>query len=419
MELMKLSEELVYRGFVAENTFDDPAELDTRENKSFYWGADPSADSLTIGNLAAAMMCACFVKHGYKPYLLVGGATGQIGDPKDNGERDLKSLDEIEHNKKCIKEQMERVISPVASADTSITMVDNYDWFKDIKYLDFLREVGKAFSMTQLLDRQFVQNRIGEGGSGISYAEFSYTLIQGYDFLHLYREHNVAMQLCGADQFGNCASGVHLIKRLENGSADVWSTPLVIDPVTGRKFGKSEGNAVWLAATDNGSGNYTSIFDFYQFWLNQPDESVEYLIKIYTFLSKEEIEEILAEHKKAPEKRIAQKALARNVTEVVHGKKAAEAVEALTERLFDIKTNFKEFAEDEIREFGEFLPTVKKGVQLVDAMIENGLAESKKKAREFITQGAITINGEKVKEDFKINEVVIIKKGKNKFIIVR
>ena len=416
---MKLSEELIYRGFVAENTFDDPAELDTRENKSFYWGADPSADSLTIGNLAAAMMCACFVKHGYKPYLLVGGATGQIGDPKDNGERDLKSLDEIEHNKKCIKEQMERVISPVASADTSITMVDNYDWFKNIKYLDFLREVGKAFSMTQLLDRQFVQNRIGEGGSGISYAEFSYTLIQGYDFLHLYREHNVAMQLCGADQFGNCASGVHLIKRLENGSADVWSTPLVIDPVTGRKFGKSEGNAVWLAATDNGSGNYTSIFDFYQFWLNQPDESVEYLIKIYTFLSKEEIEEILAEHKKAPEKRIAQKALARNVTEVVHGKKAAEAVETLTERLFDIKTNFKEFAEDEIREFGEFLPTVKKGVQLVDAMIENGLAESKKKAREFITQGAITINGEKAKEDFKINEVVIIKKGKNKFIIVR
>ncbi|MBR0465284.1 tyrosine--tRNA ligase [Candidatus Saccharibacteria bacterium] len=416
---MKLSEELIYRGFVAENTFDDPAELDTRENKSFYWGADPSADSLTIGNLAAAMMCACFVKHGYKPFLLVGGATGQIGDPKDNGERDLKSLDEIEHNKKCIKEQMERVISPVAASDTPLTMVDNYDWFKDIKYLDFLREVGKAFSMTQLLDRQFVQNRIGEGGSGISYAEFSYTLIQGYDFLHLYREHGVGMQLCGADQFGNCASGVHLIKRLENGSADVWSTPLIIDPVSGRKFGKSEGNAVWLAATDNGSGNYTPIFDFYQFWLNQPDESVEYLIKIYTFLSKEEIEKILAEHKKAPEKRIAQKALARNVTEVVHGKKAAEAVEALTERLFDIKTSFKEFAEDEIREFGEYLPTVKKGVQLVDALISNGLAESKKKAREFIAQGAITINGEKVKEDVKINEVVIIKKGKNKFVIVR
>ena len=240
---MKLSEELIYRGFAAETTIENPEDLDSRENKSFYWGADPSADSLTIGNLAAMMMCACFVRHGYKPYLLVGGATGQIGDPKENGERDLKPLDEVEHNKKCLKKQIEQVIST-----DDVTMVDNYDWFKNIKYLDFLREVGKVFSMTQLLDRQFVQDRIGEGGSGISYAEFSYSLIQGYDFLHLYREHNVALQLCGTDQFGNCTSGIHLIKRLEGGEADVWSTPLVIDPVTGRKFGKSEGNAVWLAA---------------------------------------------------------------------------------------------------------------------------------------------------------------------------
>ena len=285
---MKLSEELIYRGFAAETTIANPADLDTRVSKKFYWGADPSADSLTIGNLAALMMCACFVRHGYEPYLLVGGATGQIGDPKDNGERDLKPLEEIEHNKKCIKAQIERVVQ----AD-NVTMVDNYDWFREMKYLDFLREVGKAFSMTQLLDRQFVQNRIGEGGSGISYAEFSYTLIQGYDFLHLYREYGVDLQLCGADQYGNCTSGIHLIKRLEDGVADVWSTPLVIDPVTGRKFGKSEGNAVWLAASDNGSGNYTSIFDFYQFWLNQSDEAVEYLIKIYTLYDKEAIEDIL------------------------------------------------------------------------------------------------------------------------------
>ena len=416
---MKLSEELIYRGFKAETTIENPEDLDTRKNKTFYWGADPSADSLTIGNLAAAMMCACFVKHGYKPYLLVGGATGQIGDPKENAERELKALDEVEHNKKCIKEQMERVISPVARDGISVTMVDNYDWFKDIKYLDFLREVGKAFSMTQLLDRQFVQNRIGEGSSGISYAEFSYTLIQGYDFLYLYRKHNVAMQLCGADQFGNCTSGVHLIKRLEGGSADVWSTPLIIDPVTGRKFGKSEGNAVWLAATDNGSGNYTPIFDFYQFWMNQPDESVEYLIKIYTFLSKEEIESILAEHRKAPEKRVAQKALARGVTEVVHGKKAADAVEALTEKLFDSKTDFKEFSEDEIIEFAEYLPTTKKGAKLIDILVENGLADSKKKAREFMSAGAITVNGEKVSEDTEISQTAIVKKGKNKFVIVK
>lgn len=420
---MKLSEELIYRGFMAETTINDPAELDTRASKKFYWGADPSADSLTIGNLAALMMCACFVRHGYEPYLLVGGATGQIGDPKENGERDLKSLDEIEHNKSCIKAQIERVIDAgdgEADGKTDgVKMVDNYDWFRDMNYLTFLREVGKSFSMTQLLDRQFVQNRIGDGGSGISYAEFSYTLIQGYDFLHLFREYGVALQLCGADQYGNCTSGIHLIKRLENAEADVWSTPLIIDPVTGRKFGKSEGNAVWLSASDNGSGNYTSIFDFYQFWMNQPDESVEYLIKIYTLYSKEEIEDILLRHAEAPEKRIAQKALARGVTEVVHGRANAEAVENLTAMLFDRATDFAGFSEDEINEFAKFLPVADKGISLVDLLVETGLAESKKKAREFISGGAISINGVKVTEEIAVEQTAIVKKGKNKFAVVR
>lgn len=411
---MKLSEELLYRGFAAETTIEDPEDLDTRESKKFYWGADPSADSLTIGNLAALMMCACFVRHGYEPYLLVGGATGQIGDPKENGERELKPLDEIEHNKSCIKAQIEQVVK-----FDNVKMVDNFDWFRDMKYLDFLREVGKAFSMTQLLDRQFVQNRIGDGGSGISYAEFSYTLIQGYDFLHLYRTYGVDLQLCGADQYGNCTSGIHLIKRLEDGKADVWSTPLVIDPVTGRKFGKSEGNAIWLAATDNGSGNYTSIFDFYQFWLNQPDESVEYLIKIYTLYDKEAIEDILKQHAAAPEKRIAQRALAHGVTEVVHGHEKTEAIENLIEMLFNKDTTFSEFSEDEILEFAKYLPVAKKGVMLVDALVDNGLAESKKKAREFISQGAITINGVKVSDDVELNQTAIIKKGKNKFLIIK
>lgn len=411
---MKLSEELIYRGFSAETTIENPAELDSRVSKKFYFGADPSADSLTIGNLAALMMCACFVRHGYQPYLLVGGATGQIGDPKDNGERDLKPLDEVEHNKACIKKQIENVINY-----NDATLVDNYDWFRDMKYLDFLREVGKAFSMTQLLDRQFVQNRIGEGGSGISYAEFSYTLIQGYDFLHLYRKYGVDLQLCGADQYGNCTSGIHLIKRLEGATADVWSTPLVIDPVTGRKFGKSEGNAIWLASSDNGGGNYTPIFDFYQFWLNQPDEAVEYLIKIYTLLEKEEIEDILRRHFENPAERIAQKALARGATEVVHGKVAAEAIENLSTLLFARETNFAEFTADELMEFAEYLPTVKKGAMLVDALVDKGLAESKKKAREFIAQGAITINGVKVTEDVGLSQTAIIKKGKNKFLVVK
>ena len=420
---MKLSEELIYRGFKAETTIEKPEELDNRESKKFYWGADPSADSLTIGNLAALMMCACFVRHGYEPVLLVGGATGQIGDPKENGERELKTLEEVEHNKKCIREQIERVIDAGDGEQdgktAKLTMVDNYDWFRDMKYLDFLREVGKAFSMTQLLDRQFVQNRIGEGGSGISYAEFSYTLIQGYDFLHLYRKYGVSLQLCGADQYGNCTSGIHLIRRLEDARADVWSSPLVIDPVTGRKFGKSEGNAVWLAASDNGSGNYTSMFDFYQFWLNQPDEAVESLMKIYTLIEPAMIDELMEIHREHSEQRVAQKALAFGATSVVHGRKNAQAIEDLAMMLFSKDTDFTQFSEDEILEFAEYLPVEKKGVSLVDALVDNGLAESKKKAREFIKQGAITVNGEKVKDEVTVNQVAIIKKGKNKFLIIR
>lgn len=402
---MKLSEELIWRGFAAETTIKDPAELDTRASKKFYWGADPSADSLTIGNLAAAMMCACFVRHGYEPYLLVGGATGQIGDPKDNGERDLKSLEEVEHNKACIAAQMKNVVK-----SDNLVMVDNYDWFKEMNYLTFLREVGKAFSMTQLLDRQFVQNRIGEGGSGISYAEFSYTLIQGYDFLHLYRTYGIDLQLCGADQFGNCSSGIHLIKRLEGATADAWSTPLIIDPATGRKFGKSEGNAVWL------DSKKTSVFDFYQFWMNQPDSSVEYLMKIYTLLSREEVEEIMREQALAPEKRMAQKALAKGVTEVVHGHAAAEAVIALSERLFTGGLN--ELAEDEIAEMGQYLAQGQMGQKLFDLLVETGLCASKGEARKLASAGAISVNGAKVTEDTVVDQVALLKRGKNKFAVV-
>lgn len=408
---MKLSEELIWRGFSAETTIKDPAELDTRASKKFYWGADPSADSLTIGNLAAAMMCACFVRHGYEPTLLVGGATGQIGDPKDNGERDLKPLEEVEHNKACIMEQMKRIVR-----SENLRTVDNYEWFKEINYLSFLREVGKVFSMTQLLDRQFVQNRIGEGGSGISYAEFSYTLIQGYDFLHLYREYGIDLQLCGADQFGNCSSGIHLIKRLEGANADAWSTPLVIDPVTGRKFGKSEGNAIWLTAKDNGSGNYTSIFDFYQFWINQPDTAVEYLMKIYTLIEKPEMEEILAKHAEHPEERLAQKALAKGVTEVVHGKEAAEAVINLSERLF--AGGLEELTSDEIVEFGNYLATAQMGTKLFDVLVKTRLAVSKSEARKLASAGAITVNGKKVTEDIAVEQVALVKRGKNKFAVV-
>ena len=262
-----------------------------------------------------------------------------------------------------------------------------------MKYLDFLRTIGKSFSMTQLMDRQFIQARMGEGGSGISYAEFSYTLIQGYDFYHLYKEHNIDLQLCGADQYGNCASGLHLIRTLLQGSADIWSTPLVIDPVTGRKFGKSEGNAVWL------DENKTSVFDYYQFWLGQPDTSVEYLLKIYTELSKDEIESLKKSQSEHPELRSAQKALAKDSTRIVHGLENAENVERLTEQLKsgDI--------DDALAE--QYLPKIENREDLPGELARIGFAKSKSDARNLIKNNAIKIDDH------------ILRRGKNKFAFIK
>lgn len=404
---MKLSEELQWRGFVAEHTLDQVSDLD-KAPRNFYWGTDPSADSLHIGHLAALMMCACFVRHGYTPYYLVGGATGQIGDPKDTVERDLKGLDEIAANKAALAKQIVRVTH--SPADTQI--LDNLDWFGEVKILPFLREIGKAFSMTQLLDRQFVQARIGEGGSGISYAEFSYTLIQGYDFLHLFREHNVDLQLCGADQYGNCTSGIHLIKRLENAKADAYSCPLIIDKVTGRKFGKSEGNAVWLDA------NKTSIFNFYQFWLNQSDDALEDYFKYFTFVTPEELDEILAKHAENPGARYGQRQLASKVTEVVHGAEAAKSAEKITAILFG-DGQLSDLSADELDLLAKSFTTANKGAQLLDILVETGLASSKGEGRKLLSGNAISVNGTKVTEDQPITELALIKRGKNKFAIVR
>ena len=404
---MKLSEELQWRGFVAEHTLDQISDLDEAP-RNFYWGTDPSADSLLIGHLAALMMCACFVRHGYTPYYLVGGATGQIGDPKETAERDLKSLDEIATNKAALAKQIVRVTH--SPEDTKV--LDNLDWFGEVKFLPFLREIGKAFSMTQLLDRQFVQARIGEGGSGISYAEFSYTLIQGYDFLHLFREHNIDLQLCGADQYGNCTSGIHLIKRLENAKADAYSCPLIIDKVTGRKFGKSEGNAVWL------DSNKTSIFDFYQFWLNQADDTLEEFFKYYTLITPEELDEILAKHRENPGARYGQRKLAAMVTEVVHGADAAKSAEKITAILFG-DGKLSDLSADELDLLAKSFPTAKTGAQLLDILVETGLASSKGEGRKLLAGNAISINGEKVTDDQTVSETALIKRGKNKFALVR
>jgi len=405
---MKLSEELQWRGFYAENTLEDITDLD-KAPRNFYWGTDPSADSLHIGHLAALMMCACFVRHGYTPYYLVGGATGQIGDPKDTVERDLKGLDEIAKNKVALARQIVKVTH--SPEDTKI--LDNYDWFSEVKFLPFLREIGKAFSMTQLLDRQFVQNRIGEGGSGISYAEFSYTLIQGYDFLHLFRAHNVDLQLCGADQYGNCTSGIHLIKRLEDAKADAYSCPLVIDKVTGRKFGKSEGNAVWLDSAK------TSVFDFYQFWLNQSDDDLDRFFKMYTLVTSEELEQILAKHNENPSARFGQKELGRRITAVVHGEEAANSAAKLSDFLFSKDQDFAKLNNNDRQLLSESFPTTNKNQKLCDILVATKLASSKGEARKFLSGNAISINGQKVSEDIEITEPSLIKRGKNKFAFVK
>lgn len=404
---MTLSEELKWRGFVNQTTYDDLSAIDG-DAVSFYFGVDPSADSMQIGNLAAAMMVRHFIDHGHKAYLLVGGATGVIGDPDGKkDERNLKTLDEITKNKNAIAAQYQRVFNK-----KDFTLVDNYDWFKDINYLDFLRTVGKHVPLSQMLGRDFVQARLGEGGSGISYAEFSYSLIQGYDFVHLYKEYGVTLQLCGADQWGNSIAGVDMIRRIEGGEAHVYSTPLVINKTTGVKFGKSEGGAVWL------DPKKTSVYQFYQFWLNVDDAGVIDYAKLYTLLDKEALEELERAHAIDLGQRLAQRTLAREVTTLVHGEARANEVIRVTEVLFG-KADFSSLTSDDLTVLAQEIPSVEVGVWVIDALVDKKVASSKGEARRLIGNGAISVNGLKIAEDQQINAPSLIKKGKNSFIVAK
>jgi len=408
---MRLSEELQWRGFVNQMTYADITDLDIDDNKgpiSFYWGVDPSADSMQVGNFAAAMMVRRFIEAGHKAYLLVGGATGMIGDPDGKAdERNLKSLEEIARNKAAIAEQYKTVF-----AGQPFEIVDNYDWFKEINYLDFLRTVGKNVPLSQMLGREFVQSRLGEGGSGISYAEFSYSLIQGYDFLHLSREHNVSLQVCGADQWGNSIAGVDLIRRIDGNEAHVYSTPLIINKTTGKKFGKSEEGAVWL------DEKKTSVFKFYQFWLNAGDQDVLDYLKTFTMLTKEEIESLIDESEVNISARIAQRRLAYEVTKIVHGEDRAASVERVTKALFG-GLQFNELSSEDIEVLAGEIPVSVVNTSIVDILVATGAASSNGDARRLIESGAISINGEKITEDLIIAEPALVKKGKNNFILVR
>lgn len=402
---MTLSEELSWRGFVNQTTLTDITDLD-RNKRTFYYGVDPSGASMHIGNLAGVMLVKHLIQHGFTAIVLVGGATGLVGDPKEDVEREVKTLDEIATNKVGIAADFRRVLG-----DAPFELVDNYDWFKDIGYLSFLRDVGKYFSMTQLLDREFIKARIGEDKVGISYAEFSYGLIQGYDFLHLFREKGVSLQVGGSDQWGNMLSGTQMVKKLDDGEAHVLTVPLVMDKSSGKKFGKSEGNAIYLNPA------LTSPYKFYQFWLNTDDATAEDLIKVYTFLDKDTIEALIANHRTNPGARALQKTLAREVTDLVHGRDRRESVERVTGVLFG-DVDIHSLNDQDLNALAGEIPTVE-SQSAIAALVASGIVSSNGEARRLIDGGAISINGEKIGDDREVAAPSLIKKGKNNFILVK
>jgi tyrosyl-tRNA synthetase len=402
-----LSDELSWRGFVNQTTYPDITALD-RDPITFYFGVDPSADSMTVGNLAIMMMVRHFIQHGHKAILLVGGATGMIGDPDGKKqERDLLTLEQIGHNKEAIARQYKQVLG-----EMPFELVDNYDWFQGIGYLDFLRDTGKHVPMRQMLGRDFVQSRLGEEGSGISYAEFSYSLIQGYDFLHLHREKGVSLQISGADQWGNCITGVDLIRRVTGDEVHVWSAPLVVNKTTGMKFGKSESGAVWLDPAK------TTPTQFYQFWMNCDDAGVEDYLKIYTLLSREEIDEVVQSHHANPSARIAQTRLAQEATTLIHGNDTMLVAAAVTEYLTG-KKNVGEADDEELAALRREMALVSSSESgsIVEALVASGLATSNTEARRFVTENAVAINGQKIsREQFEPTDFqngrLLLRRGK-------
>ncbi|QCT40797.1 tyrosine--tRNA ligase [Candidatus Saccharibacteria bacterium oral taxon 488] len=401
---MQLSEELKWRGFWNQATFTDDERIDSG-NFTLYLGTDPSADSLHVGHLAVYMMVRHFLERGHKVFLLVGGGTGMIGDMRDTEERSLLSYAEIEYNKRALKAQVSQIF-----AGRDFTLVDNADWLGNLELLSFLRDIGKNFNMADLIGREFFKARIANG-KGLSFAEFTYTLLQGYDFWHLFKHHGVNLQIGGSDQWGNLLSGVELIRKKENTEVYAMTAPLLINKSTGRKFGKSEGGAVWLDETK------TSVYKFYQFWLNVDDESAIEYMKIFTMLDRDTIEAIAENHAVNPGARSAQKVLAREVTDIVHGVNRRESVERVTEVLFG-GGDFRQLSDDDLDTLAKEIPRVDVGVGVIEALVVSGVVSSNGEARRLLKSGAISLNGEKIAEDQAVNATSLLKKGKNTFVLI-
>ena len=395
---MTFFDELITRGVVKDISSPELKDKLNNESLTFYLGTDPTADSLHIGHYASFVTAKRLALHGHKPIILVGGATGLIGDPRPTQERDTITKELVNKNIIGLTKQIEKLL------DGKAELVNNYDWTKDITYLDFLRDIGVYININYMLGKDIIARRLE---TGISYKEFSYTLLQGYDFLHLFREKNCVLQAAGSDQWGNITTGIELIRKIENKEAYGFTMPLILDKM-GNKFGKSEGNALWL------DKEKTSPYQIYQYLINSDDTKVEEYLKVFTFLSLEEIDNIMKEQKEAPEKRIAQKALAFEVVKDIHGIEEAEAAKKKSEEIFSNRGMSDETESKEI-EYTEEL-------KLVDFLMLTEMFPSKSEARRMVEQNAISINNEKVnnpdllitKDMFKDN-VVLVQKGKKNF----
>lgn len=406
---MKLFEELQWRGLIKDTAGEDLEKVLNGNPITFYWGTDPTADSLHLGHYSSLVTAKRLAKAGHHPLLLVGGATGLIGDPRPTAEREIISKEQLNKNLEGIKEQVSRIF------DGKAEVVNNYDWFHGYELTDFLRDVGKYINVNYMLDKDIIRRRLD---SGITFAEFTYTLIQGYDFLWLYENKGCILQAEGSDQWGNITTGLDLIKKKTGKEAYAFTMPLVLDKY-GNKFGKSEGNALWL------DRNKTSSYELYQYLINVDDEMVISYLKIFTFLSPEEIMELDKSNQENPHLREAHKALAREIITDLHGEEAYLEAVKISESLF--KGNIKDLTAKQLEDaFHGTKPfIILEDLNILNFLVQYGICSSKREAREFVSNQSISINGDKISDlDFIVTKnvaieqkYVVVRRGKKKYFI--
>ncbi|NCP04714.1 MAG: tyrosine--tRNA ligase [Flavobacteriales bacterium] len=422
-------EELTWRGMI-HTVMPGAVEHLMEGMRSAYVGFDPTADSLHIGNLVPIMLLAHYQRCGHRPVALVGGATGMIGDPSGkSNERNLLDETTLRHNQEAIKKQLAHFLDFESDAENAALLVNNYDWMKDFSFLEFIRDVGKHITVNYMMAKDSVKNRISSDASeGMSFTEFTYQLVQGYDFLHLYNEKKCTIQMGGSDQWGNITTGTELIRRIGNGKGFAITCPLITKS-DGSKFGKSEGGNVWLDA------NRTSPYKFYQYWLNSSDEDAEKYIKIFTFLTQADIEALIKEHQEAPHLRVLQKRLAEEITVMVHSKEDLENAIKASNILFGNSTgeDLKHLNEQTFLDLFDGVPQaevtmadVENGLDIVAALAEKtGFLKSNGEARRALKENSIAVNKEKVAEDYKIttsnlinNKFVLLQRGKKNYFVI-